>query len=123
MAISQLRDDNGQPLQDPASLRPVFSAAGIAAATTGVAIAELDIAALNVLANRNAQGEIMLRVAVISNACYFSLGAAGAAPATSATMMLLPSGSVTYMRARSTDVSAYHQQISGAGTLQVVALS
>lgn len=121
MPIVPLRDDNGRDLTSVVGLRPVFSSAGIKAATTGAAVAELDISALQVAANRNAQNEIILRVTVIANACYFSLGAASAAPADSTTMMLLPVNSVTYLRARSTDVSAYHLQITGAGTLQVTA--
>jgi hypothetical protein len=115
------RDDNGAPLATAQGFRPLFTAAGVEAAATGAAVAELDISALNASAVRNASGNILIRVACIgSNACYFALGAAGASGSfTSANMIILAPNSVEYFKANSTDVSAYHQQITGSSTLQV----
>lgn len=118
MGLQQLLDDNGREV--PGVFRPDF--ARIKVATTGAAIAELDISAMNIAANRTPTGEVVLRLVVVSNPCYVSLGAASSAPADNTTMMLLPVNTPTLMRARSTDVSVYHQQITGAGTLQVTAL-
>jgi hypothetical protein len=115
------RDDNGTAITGAEGLRPLFTAAGVEAASTGAAVAELDISAMNTSANRNEQGLVLLRVVCAgSNACYFALGAASdAASYTSANMIILPANSVTYIKARSTDVSAYHLQITGSSTLQV----
>lgn len=120
MAVSFFRDDNGN-VADVAGLRPDFSTK--CAASTGAGIAELDISATNVAGNRNQQGECMLRVAVVgANAAYFSLGAAATAPASNADMIMLAANSVNYVKAKSTDASAYHQQITGSSTVEVVAV-
>lgn len=122
MAVAFFRDDSGVPLHDGIGLRPDF--AHKAAASTGAGISELDISALMIAANKNQQSEVVLRVAVVgSNPAYFSLGAAATAPATNATMMMLSANSVNFMKAKAADVSAYHQQITGSSTVEVVAVS
>lgn len=119
MASNFFKDDNGKVAGGV--LRPVFNATtGVKSANTGVAIAELSIATLVATANANSQGEVILRVAVIgSNACFFSLGAASAAPSDNTPMIRLPGNSVEYFKAQSTDASAYHQQITGASALEI----
>lgn len=123
MASSFFRDDNGVPMHDPSGLRPVFSAAGQKEATTSGSIAEVDISALNVVANRSERNDLILMVLCLSNPCYFSLGAAGAPPSDTTTMMILPAGVPIVMRANAADVSAYVKQITGAGTLHVSVLA
>jgi len=120
MALAALRDDNNQAFTDPSGLRPDFATA--VSATTGAGITESSIAGLNVAANKGIQGEVMLMVTVATNPCYFSLGVAGAVPGTNGPMMIVPSNFPIYLKAKSTDVSCYHQQITGAGSLKVVAL-
>ncbi len=119
MASALFKDDNGVSLVDPAGLRPVFSAAGQKEATTSGSIAEVDISALNVVGNRAEHKDMIIMVVCITNPCYFSLGAASAAPSDTTTMMLIPAGVPIYMRAKAEDVSAYTKQITGAGTLHI----
>ena len=121
MALSFARDDNHTPLHDVAGLRPDF--AHVARATTGAAVTELDISTVNVAANQSERKQCILRVSVVgSNACYFSLGAAGAAPSDNTTMISLPANSTHFFKAKATDVSAYHQQNTGASAVEVVAM-
>lgn len=123
MPSSFFRDDNGAV--GGGILRPVFSSStGIKSATTGAAVDELDISALNVAANRNANSQLVIMVTVQgSNACYFSLDVASqAGTITNASMVILVPNSVNYFVATSADVSVYHQQITGASTLQVAVM-
>lgn len=101
--------------------RPVFDATtGIKSATTGAAIAELNIAGINIRANQTAAGELLLRLSTTgANPCYFSLGAAATPPADNTHMILLQANSTHLFRALAADVSLYHQQVTGAITLQV----
>ena len=120
MGIQLLRDDNGEGLTaSMGGLRAVYTAAGCVSVTTGAAITELDISGLNVAANRSLQGEICLRIVAISNSCWFSLGAAATVPGANTNMLLIPLNTEVFVKARSVDVSAYHQQIVGAATLNI----
>lgn len=120
MAIQILRDDNDQSLTaSMGGLGGVYGASGSVSVTTGAAIAELSIAALNIAANQSIQKELVLRVVCITNACWFSLGPAASAPGVNTNMVLVPANTEVFVKAKSTDVSVYFQQITGAGTLNV----
>ncbi len=113
------KDDNGQSLVDYTGLRAVYATSGIKAATTGASVTELDISALNVAANRNSNNQLIVRIVAITNACYVSFGPAATAPSDNTTMLLVPANWEVVVSIRSTDVSMYHQQITGAATVQV----
>lgn len=118
--IQMLRDDNGEVLTaSMGGLRAVYTATGSVSATTGAGIAELGLAALNVAANQSPQGEIVLRVTATTNPCWFSLGPAATVPGANTNMLLIPVNTEVFVKARSVDVSAYHQQITGAATLNI----
>lgn len=120
MSISILKDDNGEGLTaSMGGLRAVYAASGQKEVTTGAAIAELDISALNVTANQSTAKELVLRVVTLTNPCYFSLGAAGTPPADTTTMDVIPPNTEVFVKARATDVSAYHKQITAAATLHI----
>lgn len=122
MALAFLRDDNGTPLHDVTGLRPNF--ATVVSASSGAAIAETSIATVNVAANRSSlNAHVIIRVAVVgTNAVSFSLGAAGSVPADTTTMITLLGNSVSFMKAKTTDVSMYLKQITGASTVEVTAM-
>lgn len=122
MSASFARDDNHTPLHDPSGLRPDF--AHVASHTTAGTIDEVSLSSVNVAANQSGQSTCILRVAVVgTNACSFSLGAASSAPSDITTMISLLGNSVSFFKAKSTDVSAYCKQISGASTLEIVAMT
>lgn len=120
MAIAQIRDDNAQTITGGAPLRPDFAHA--AEAATGAAITELNISAMNIAGNQNAQQQAVIMVVCATNPCYFSLGAAASAPADNTTMMVIPPNFPVFLKLSPTDKSAYHKQITAAGTLKVVAV-
>ena len=123
MATSVMVDDNGKALVDPAGLRPAYRATGVVVATTGAATAEVDVTAAFSGA-RNGQGQAIARIVCHTNACLFAFGAAGAAASytTNDNMVYLPANTIEYVRLDSADVSLYHLQVTGAGTLQIAAL-
>lgn len=121
MASSFFRDDNAQPLRDPQGLRPDF--ATIVKAASGAAIAETSIATLNLAANQTERKQSIVRVVVVgTNPCYFSLGAASAAPGDTSTMLTLLGNSVNHFKALPTDASMYLKQITGASSVEVCAM-
>lgn len=117
-------DDNARPLHDSAGLRPMALAATIASATTGAATAEISLAAVVGTALRNASGEAIVRVVVTGNACFYAFDAAaqGAAHTAVTNMAFLPANTIEYVKIRVTDVSFYHLQSTGAGTVQVTVM-
>ena len=66
----------------------------------------------------------MIRVALIgTNPALIAWGAAGAGASftTNDNMLLMPQNTIEHFCLRSTDVSFYHQQVTGASTVQVAA--
>lgn len=120
MAISLLRDDNGEVVQN--GKRVIFSSSGIKVATAAAAIAELDISTLNVVANRNIQGEVLFRISATTQNLFFSLGVAATAPSDNTTMLYLAAGNSIEIRAQSAAVSCYHQRSTADGVIQVAVL-
>jgi hypothetical protein len=117
------RDDNAKSMSSTAGMRPAYGAVGILVATTGAATAEVDATAA-LLLGRNASGSAIVRVICHTNACMFAFGVAGAAASytTNDNMVYLAANTPEYFRVDSTDVSFYHIQITGAGTVQVTVM-
>lgn len=122
------RDDNEVDLSDVAGLRPKAIAAGIVSATTGGATAEVSLAtiapafsAASATNVRTQNGEVVARVVCFSNPCFIAFDAAGAAANhTGVTdMIYVPKDVAQFVKLIGTDVSLYHLQSGGAGTLQL----
>lgn len=118
-------DENGKAVTTPTGLTGNYSTSGIVVATTGGATVEASIVALHTLCNTSDGARLIVRIAAVgSNPCLVAFGAAGAAASFTGNtnMRLVPANSVEYVKVRSTEVSLYHLQVTGATTLQVEAL-
>lgn len=115
------RDDNTGYLSDTAGLGSLYTAAGIKAATTGAATAEVDISGFFGLgATQN--GYIIVRIVNVgTNAALYAFDKAGqgASHTGNANMMIIPPNWVDHRRVDPAQVSFYHQQVGGSSTIQV----
>jgi hypothetical protein len=122
MASPELwRDANGCYISSPEGMVGIYTASGIKTASTGGATATLDISGFFTLGKAESNS-IVIRIANIgTNPALYALGAAGAAASytDNTNMHLLPPNSVTFVRATSTQVAFYHQQVTGSNTIQV----
>jgi hypothetical protein len=125
MAAGTYIDDNNHPIGTPTALPGNYSTNGIKVASTGAGTAEVDVTSLHTLAKTSVGSRLMVRVTCLgTNPALYAFGAAGASASHTGNtnMRIIPANAVDYVAVRSTEVAFYHQQITGASTIQVEAL-